>query len=117
MLMRSLRAVQMQSVTRRFSSSVNIGVLKEAAGEQRVAMVPAVAQKLIKDGYAIQVEKGAGEVSGFKDAQFQAVGCTIGDRTTVVKNNELIFSINPPPTADMQQMKGKTSVAWVGRLL
>jgi len=117
LLMRSLgRTLKAQSA-RRFSSSVNIGVLKEQAGEQRVAMVPAVAAKLIKDGYAIQVEKGAGDVSGFKDAHFTEVGCTVADRADVVKNNQMIFSVNPPPEGDMGQMKGKTAVSWVGRRL
>jgi len=68
MIMRSLARTAKWQASRRFSSSVKIGVLKEGGAEQRVAMVPAVAQKLIKDGYAIEVESGAGVMSGFKDA-------------------------------------------------
>jgi len=115
MIMRSI--ARMQGASRRFSSSVKIGVLKEGAGEQRVAMVPAVAEKLIKDGYAIEVEKDAGVISGFKDAQFAAAGCTVADRGSVVKNAQMIFSVNPPPAADLALMKGKTAISWVGRRL
>jgi len=118
LLMRSLVTRHLKTqAARRFSSGVNVGVIKEAAGEQRVAMVPAVAQKLIKDGYALQIEKGAGDISGFKDSQFKEVGCTISDRASVLKNSQMIFSINPPPAADMENMKGKTSISWVGRRL
>merc|ERR1740130_1431444 len=113
--MRSI--ARMQGASRRFSSSVKIGVLKEGAAEQRVAMVPAVAQKLIVDGYAIEVEKDAGVKSGFTDAQFAAAGCTVADRASVVKNNQMIFSVNPPPAADLALMKGKTAISWVGRRL
>jgi NAD(P) transhydrogenase len=123
MIMRSLgsltRTVKPRAAAvRPFSSaSVKIGVLKEQAGEQRVAMVPAVAAKLIKDGYAVQVEKGAGNISGFKDGQFTNVGCTLGDRAAVIKDNEMIFSVNAPPSNDLAQMGGKTSISWVGRRL
>jgi len=118
MIMRSLRHTLKVQSSRRFSSSVNIGVLKEKAGEQRVAMVPAVAQKLIKDGYAVTVESNAGVVSGFGDAAFKEVGCTIAsDRDALISSSQLIFSIDPPPHQDLEKMKGKTSISWVGRRL
>eukprot|EP00929_Paragymnodinium_shiwhaense_P110361 TRINITY_DN772_c0_g2_i1.p1 TRINITY_DN772_c0_g2~~TRINITY_DN772_c0_g2_i1.p1 ORF type:complete len:1019 (+),score=295.01 TRINITY_DN772_c0_g2_i1:81-3137(+) len=103
--------------TGRSFSDVRVGILKEAAAEQRVAMVPSVAQKLIKDGYAVEVEAGAGVKSGFMDAQYKDVGCSIAPRSDVIKNNQMLFSIDPPPTVDLSQMTGKTSVSWVGRRL
>jgi NAD/NADP transhydrogenase alpha subunit len=114
--MRSVARTAKAQTARRFSS-VKIGVLKEAVGEQRVAMVPAVAEKLIKDGYAIQVEKGAGLISGFHDAQYTKAGCTVGDRAGVL-DNQMIFSINPPLESELKtSMKGKTSISFVGRRL
>merc|ERR1719223_2375511 len=80
-------------------------------------MVPAVAQKLIKDGYSVTVEKGAGSLSGFADKQYSTVGCTISERGPMIKDVDMIFSVQAPPDADMQQMSGKTAVAWVGRRL
>mmetsp|Transcript_18049 Transcript_18049/g.51227 ORF Transcript_18049/g.51227 Transcript_18049/m.51227 type:complete len:1019 (-) Transcript_18049:251-3307(-) len=102
---------------RRLFSDVRVGVLKDLAGEQRVAMVPTVAQKLIKDGYAVEVESGAGAKAGFADKHYQDVGCTVTGRSDVIKNNELIFSVNPPPLAELDALKGKTAVSWVGRRL
>eukprot|EP01062_Namystynia_karyoxenos_P062197 TRINITY_DN55119_c0_g1_i1.p1 TRINITY_DN55119_c0_g1~~TRINITY_DN55119_c0_g1_i1.p1 ORF type:complete len:1034 (+),score=426.29 TRINITY_DN55119_c0_g1_i1:105-3206(+) len=97
--------------------NLNTGVLKEAGGEQRVAMVPSVAEAFAKKGYKLFVEKGAGAVSGFSDAAYEAAGCTVADREAVVSSSELIFGVNPPPTSELPTMKGKIMVAWVGRLL
>jgi NAD(P) transhydrogenase len=101
---------------RRFAD-VRVGILKEAAGEQRVAMIPAVAQKLIKDGYAIDVEAGAGAIAGFRDQAYKDAGCTVTSRDAVLDKNQMFFSINPPDDAALEKMKGKTSISWVGRRL
>jgi len=106
-----------RSVLRSFAD-VRIGVLKEAAaGEQRVAMVPAVAQKLIKEGYSIEVESGAGLKSGFKDQAYKEVGCTVASHDALIEKNQMFFSVDPPAMNDLENMKGKTAIAWVGRRL
>jgi NAD(P) transhydrogenase len=102
---------------RRGFADVRVGILKEAGGEQRVAMVPAVAQKLIKDGYAIEMEAGAGEKSGFKDQAYKDAGCTVTSRDKLIENNQMFFSVNPPDDAALGKMKGKTAISWVGRRL
>ena len=56
---------------------MKLGILKEQTGEKRVSMVPAVAEKLLKQGYTMQVETGAGVGSGFSDAAYKAVGCEV----------------------------------------
>lgn len=95
---------------------LTVGILKEPPGESRVAMVPAVAEKLAKNGYEFQIESGAGEASGFKDADYKAAGCTLADRATVTKNSELFFSVTPPAAGELPSLSGKTLVGWVGRL-
>ena len=51
--------------------SVKIAVLKETrANERRVAMVPAVADKLIKLGAQIGMQSGAGDAVKLADAAF-----------------------------------------------
>mmetsp|Transcript_8883 Transcript_8883/g.19896 ORF Transcript_8883/g.19896 Transcript_8883/m.19896 type:complete len:1021 (-) Transcript_8883:126-3188(-) len=110
-----LRALYVPQRVRLFSGDVKIGVLKDAAPEQRVAMVPSVAAKLIKDGYSIDVEPGAGAMSGFKDSQYTEAGCTVTSRDELIKKNQMLFSINPP--TDLEKMSGKTAISWVGRRL
>mmetsp|Transcript_41999 Transcript_41999/g.100996 ORF Transcript_41999/g.100996 Transcript_41999/m.100996 type:complete len:1025 (-) Transcript_41999:61-3135(-) len=96
--------------------SVQCGVLKEAVGEKRVSMVPSVAEKLVKQGYTVQVEKGAGTPASFPDSAYEAVGCKIVDRKAVAAS-DVTFSINPPPTSELAQFKDKILIGWVGRLL
>jgi NAD(P) transhydrogenase subunit alpha len=55
-----------------------IGVPREiAAGEKRVATVPEVVEKLIKLGFTVAVESGAGDAANFSDDTYRAAGATI----------------------------------------
>ena len=57
---------------------MTIGVLKEtAAGERRVALVPASIAQLSKAGIEVVLEPGAGAAAGFSDASYQERGATV----------------------------------------
>ncbi|OQY66597.1 MAG: hypothetical protein B6D47_11590, partial [Rhodocyclaceae bacterium UTPRO2] len=58
-----------------------IGVPKEtAAGEKRVASVPEVVEKLIKLGFAVAVQSGAGDAANCSDDSYRAAGAeVVGD--------------------------------------
>lgn len=106
------------AVSRRFidTRSVVTAVLKEAdANEQRVAMVPSIAEKLTKAGYQLQVESGAGVKSGFLDKQYEAAGCKVMSRADAIKNAELVLSVNPP--SSFEGMKNKMVISWIARML
>jgi NAD(P) transhydrogenase len=92
------------------------GVIQEGCGDQRVSMVPDVAKALIKDGYKICVEIGAGKWAGFSDSAFEGAGCELCSRAQVISKSQMVFSINPP-TKDFPALSGKILVSWVGRLL
>jgi NAD/NADP transhydrogenase alpha subunit len=54
---------------------LTIGVPREtAAGEKRVATVPEVVEKLIKLGFAVIVESGAGDAANISDDAYRAAG-------------------------------------------
>ena len=57
---------------------MKIAVLKEAAGETRVAAIPETVKKFIALGAEMAVEKGAGESASIADADFEAAGAKIG---------------------------------------
>src|SRR3990167_2539316 len=77
-------------------SGLTIGVLKEQeTGENRVAVVPAHVEQLVKKGAKVQVQAGAGEKSGFRDEQYVAAGAEIAKEDDVWKN-ELVIKIRPP---------------------
>merc|ERR1719236_23668 len=97
------------------SFSVKLGILKEQTGEKRVSMVPSVAEKLLKQGYTMQVETGAGVQSGFSDAAYKAVGCEVVPRSSIY-NSDITFTVTPPPAEELQKFKDKMLVGWVGRM-
>ena len=57
---------------------MKILIAKESVeGESRVSGTPSSVAKLIKLGYEIFVETGAGQLSSFTDEQFQDAGATV----------------------------------------
>ena len=57
---------------------MRIGVPKEtAAGEKRVATVPEVVEKLVKLGFTVAVESGAGDAANFADDTYRAAGAEV----------------------------------------
>ena len=53
-----------------------IGVPREVfPGEKRVATVPEVVEKLIKLGFTVAVESGAGDLANFSDEVYRAAQC------------------------------------------
>ena len=57
---------------------MKIGVPREThAGERRVATTPEVAGQLMKLGYSVAVQSGAGNEASFSDDAYRAAGCEI----------------------------------------
>lgn len=57
-----------------------VGVPKETLqNERRVALSPAGVEALVKQGFKVQVESGAGEESKFSDQHYRDAGATITD--------------------------------------
>ncbi len=50
-------------------------------GETRVAATPATVVQLLKLGYDVVVESGAGELASFTDDAYVEAGASIGDRS------------------------------------
>lgn len=72
---------------------MNIGVLSEAQpGETRVSATPTTVAQLIKLGYEVVVDAGAGEASSFTDAAYVDAGATIGDARAA----DIVFGVNAP---------------------
>jgi len=77
---------------------VIIGVPKEILpGENRVALTPDVASKLIKKGFEIQVQKGAGINAGFTDEQYEAAGVKpVQNAEDVFSSSQIILKVQRP---------------------
>ena len=78
--------------------SLLIGVPKEVfPGEKRVATVPEVVQKLIKQGFRVAVEAGAGDAAQINDDAYRAAGAEIvADRATLWAMSDIVFKVRGP---------------------
>ncbi|BBA32504.1 NAD(P) transhydrogenase subunit alpha [Methylocaldum marinum] len=77
---------------------MRIGVPKEIhAGEKRVATVPEVAEKLVKLGFSVTVETGAGDNANFSDDAYRQVGCDIAaDAKSIWADSDIVLKVRGP---------------------
>lgn len=75
-----------------------IAIPKEIlSGENRVAIVPDVASKLIKKGFSLNVEKDAGINAGFTNQQYLDAGAKLIDSTEELFNSgDIILKVQRP---------------------
>ena len=69
---------------------MKLGVLKEPQGETRVAIVPTSLKKLLKAGFEVVVEAGAGTAANYHDSDYEAAGATIGTRDDALACDNII---------------------------
>jgi NAD(P) transhydrogenase subunit alpha len=72
-----------------------VGVPKESfPGERRVALVPAVIPSLLKAGYEVVIESGAGAGAGYPDAEYAEKGGKIlRERAEVFKAADVVLQV------------------------
>src|SRR5688500_2615830 len=93
-----------------------IGVPKEtASGEKRVATVPEVVEKLIKLGFKVVVESGAGDASNFSDDAYCAAGAEIVVGPNALWSmSDIVFKVRAPGKDEIALMRdGGTLVSFI----
>ena len=96
--------------------SLTIGVPREIyAGEKRVAAVPEVVEKLLKLGFAVQVESGAGAAANFSDESYQAAGARIaGSAAELMGGSDIVFKVRAPAPEEISLLQpGSTLVSFI----
>jgi proton-translocating NAD(P)+ transhydrogenase subunit alpha len=87
------------------SMSLRVAVLKETRpGERRVAMVPAVVDKLVKLGAEVRMQSGAGEGVSLPDRAFRNV-TFVADLQGLVGDADLVLAVQPPSLEAVRAMK------------
>ena len=95
---------------------LTIGVPREIApGEKRVATVPEVVEKLIKLGFSVQVEAGAGDGANCDDESYRAAGAeVVGSAADLWSSSDLVFQVRAPTAAEVALMReGATLVSFI----
>ncbi|MHB1192066.1 MAG: Re/Si-specific NAD(P)(+) transhydrogenase subunit alpha [Longimicrobiales bacterium] len=93
-----------------------IGVPREtAADEKRVATVPEVVEKLIKLGFKVVVQSGAGDHANFSDDAYRAAGADIVTSARELwSGSDIVFKVRGPSAEEVGLMReGGTLVSFV----
>jgi NAD(P) transhydrogenase subunit alpha len=95
-----------------------IGIPREShAGETRVAATPQTVGQLIKLGYSVVVESGAGDASSFPDAAYVEAGASVGDRGEAL-SADVVLKVNAPADAEIAALRdGATLVSLISPAL
>jgi len=85
---------------------MRIGVPKEKyAGEKRVATTPEVAAQLMKLGYEVAVESGAGVAASYSDAAYEAAGCAVTTAEDIWARSDIVMKVRGPDEAEADLLK------------
>jgi H+-translocating NAD(P) transhydrogenase subunit alpha len=67
------------------------------AGERRVAATPETTARLVKLGFEVIVESGAGEAASFRNADYEASGARIvTDSSELWRSADVVIKVQPP---------------------
>src|SRR3989338_8500855 len=96
--------------------SLMIGIPREIApGEKRVATVPEVVEKLIKLGFKVAVESGAGDAANFSDDVYRAAGAEIVEGAAKLwAASDIVFKVRGPTAEEVGLVReGSTLVSFI----
>ncbi|MEU6230411.1 Re/Si-specific NAD(P)(+) transhydrogenase subunit alpha [Streptomyces sp. NPDC047042] len=87
-----------------------VGVLRESpVGETRVAATPATVAQLLKLGYEVVVESGAGVAAGFSDQAYAEAGARIGDASA----GDIVLVVNTPATEQLDRLRPHSTLVGI----
>ncbi|EHR69689.1 NAD(P) transhydrogenase, alpha subunit [Burkholderiales bacterium JOSHI_001] len=93
-----------------------IGVpLETAAGEKRVATVPDVVEKLVKLGFKVAVQSGAGNAANFADDTYRAVGAEVlPTAVDIWGQSDIVFKVRVPSADEVAMLReGATLIGFI----
>ena len=84
---------------------MNIGILKEAKNENRVALLPESVALLVGLKTSVLVEKGAGDGAFASDKDYEEAGAMVVARGQVIKDSDILVKVDPLDTAEVPALK------------
>jgi NAD(P) transhydrogenase subunit alpha len=95
---------------------MQLGVPAEtAAGEKRVATVPDVVEKLVKLGFSVAVESGAGDAANFADDTYRDSGAqVVATAAELWAQSDIVLKVRPPSPEEVGLMReGGTLIGFI----
>ncbi len=87
---------------------MEIGVIKEPDGDNRVAFMPGHIKKLKDLGFTPVIEKGAGTNAFSADQAYEEEGAEVVSRKEALGKAQVLATINPLPLKDIQALNPET---------
>lgn len=85
---------------------MKLGIPKELKDrEKRVALSPEVVKDLVKKGFEVMVETGAGLNSFMSDEAYTAAGAQLADKSKIYAEADAILKVNAPTAEEISKMK------------
>ena len=94
---------------------MNIGIPRETSGEEkRVAATPESVATLIRLGFGVAIESGAGEAAGFMAAEYASAGANVVTVDELWSHSEMILKVRPPSLSEAERMqKGAALISFI----
>jgi len=91
---------------------VRIAVPKETtARERRVALTPEVVARLVREGWRVRLESGAGSSAFFADDDYISAGGEVALRDELFRDAQAVFSVQPLEKPDLERLESGTILA------
>ncbi|WP_079677601.1 Re/Si-specific NAD(P)(+) transhydrogenase subunit alpha [Planktothrix sp. PCC 11201] len=85
---------------------MKIGIAKESqVDERRVALIPDVVARLVKQGVEVWVESGAGDRACFSDGTYEQAGAKIIDQGTLWSEVDVLLKVGVLEDSEVSQLK------------
>jgi NAD(P) transhydrogenase subunit alpha len=95
---------------------MQIGIPKEtAADEKRVASVPDGVDKLVKLGFSVAVQSGAGDAANFADDTYRAAGAEVlPTAADIWSKSDIVFKVRAPSADEVAMLReGGTLIGFI----
>jgi len=86
---------------------MKVGIPSEvSASELRVAATPKTVKRLLKQGFEVQIQKGAGVKANFSDKEFEEAGAKIVNTAAeIYGGSDVVLKVKEPTTEEVGMMK------------
>jgi len=88
---------------------MKVAVPKEITpGERRVALIPDAVAGLVKSGFQVLVERGAGEGGFFADATYEQAGARVVDADALYAEADIVLKVHKPTLEEAERLREGT---------
>lgn len=91
-------------------NTMRIGVPRERlTNEARVAVTPKTVEQLLKLGFTVAIEQGAGKLASFEDAAYEQAGASVVSGEEVW-HSDIVLKVNAPENDEIDKLQAGTTL-------